>query len=100
MYAITATSYRAIASETDLLPGETAADEVPAATLEAIACAEARAQRDALLRACDWTVGADAPLTDEQVAAWRAYRQSLRDVPAQPGFPNSIEWPKPPGSAP
>lgn len=100
MYAITHTSYRAIVSADDLLAGETASETIPQTLLDAMACAEVRSQRDALLRACDWTVGADAPLTDEQVAAWRAYRQALRDVPAQPGFPAAIEWPMPPGKTP
>jgi hypothetical protein len=98
MYAITENSYRTIASADDLQPGETAATDIPAATLEAIASDEARAARDAALRACDWTVGVDAPLTANQVAAWKAYRQALRDVPEQVGFPSSIDWPAAPAT--
>ncbi len=30
-------------------------------------------------------------------SAWRAYRQALRDVPQQAGFPASINWPTAPG---
>lgn len=41
-----------------------------------------RRQRDALLAASDWTQTLDAPLTDEQRAAWAGYRQQLRDAPA------------------
>lgn len=52
-----------------------------------------RAQRDALLTACDWTQVADAPVDQ---AAWAVYRQALRDVPDQPGFPGVIDWPVPP----
>jgi hypothetical protein len=52
--------------------------------------AAARAQRDALLTASDWTQVADAPVDQ---AAWATYRQALRDVPAQVGFPESIDWP-------
>ncbi|EGJ20507.1 hypothetical protein RSWS8N_00475 [Cereibacter sphaeroides WS8N] len=64
----------------------------PPPDLEALA-AEARAHRDALLAACDWTQVADAPVDR---AAWAAYRQTLRDLPEQAGFPTGIAWPEPP----
>lgn len=54
---------------------------------------EARAKRDRLLSATDWTQIPDAPLTADQKAAYAAYRQALRDVPQQAGFPGVIEWP-------
>ena len=50
----------------------------------------ARTQRDALLIASDWTQVADAPVDQ---AAWATYRQALRDVPKQAGFPENIDWP-------
>jgi len=50
----------------------------------------ARAERDRLLAACDWTQVADAPV---DASAWAAYRQALRDVPQQSGFPENIVWP-------
>jgi hypothetical protein len=53
----------------------------------------ARAERDRRLAACDWTQVADAPVDREE---WAAYRQLLRDVPEQPGFPDSIVWPEEP----
>lgn len=56
----------------------------------ASAAASARAERDRRLAACDWTQVADAPVNR---AAWAAYRQALRDVPDQPGFPDAIMWP-------
>ena len=49
--------------------------------------------RGALLQQSDWTQLIDVPLTDEQRAAWVTYRQELRDVPNQPGFPEQIIWP-------
>ena len=49
-----------------------------------------RAQRNALLSACDWTQLADAPVDD---LAWAVYRQALRDMPDQPGFPANVVWP-------
>jgi len=41
-----------------------------------------RLHRDRLLAESDWTQTLDAPLTDEQQAAWATYRQQLRDAPA------------------
>ena len=55
---------------------------------------EARTQRDALLVESDWVVLPDAPVADEQ--AWKDYRQALRDVPQQTGFPTDINWPTKP----
>lgn len=49
-----------------------------------------RATRDALMMACDWTQVADAPVDK---AVWAIYRQALRDVPEQAGFPTVVEWP-------
>ena len=54
---------------------------------------ETRTQRDALLAASDWTQVPDAPV-DQQ--AWAEYRQALRDVPQQTGFPIDINWPSKP----
>ncbi|MFV0349666.1 MAG: tail fiber assembly protein, partial [Halodesulfovibrio sp.] len=55
-----------------------------------------RAKRDALLAACDFTQLPDAPLSTEQRALWVAYRQELRDIPLQAGFPNAVIWPTAP----
>jgi len=52
-----------------------------------------RAERDRLLTASDWTQIADAPVVSLE---WQSYRQALRDVPQQSGFPDDIEWPTPP----
>lgn len=49
-----------------------------------------RAQRNQLLADSDWTQVADAPVNQ---AAWVAYRQNLRDIPEQAGFPLSVAWP-------
>lgn len=97
MYAITGNSFRCIASESDLLPGEQAVSEVPAWFLDAIAGNEVRRQRDALLRACDWTQIPDNALTVELRQDWADYRQALRDLPEHPDFPD-CEWPTPPGA--
>lgn len=52
----------------------------------------AREQRDEKLIASDWTQIA-THLTTEQKNAWEIYRQALRDVPQQEGFPLLFEWP-------
>ena len=53
---------------------------------------EVRTQRNALLAESDWAVLPDAPVADEQ--AWKDYRQALRDVPQQAGFPEEVVWPQ------
>lgn len=55
-----------------------------------------RAMRNMLLLHSDWTQGADTPLTKERVSAWATYRQALRDITAQPGFPWDVQWPSQP----
>ncbi len=55
-----------------------------------------RAERDGRLAECDWTQMSDTPLDDEARAAWATYRQALRDVPQQGGFPDAVEWPNKP----
>lgn len=54
---------------------------------------EARKLRNSLLLQSDWTQVADAPVDQ---AAWATYRQQLRDVTSQVGFPDNIIWPEAP----
>ena len=96
MYAITQTGWRAITSADDIQPGETASETIPQSLLDYAVGADVRRQRDALIAACDWTQVPDAPLTAAKHAEWVTYRQALRDVPAQAGFPDTIDWPKNP----
>lgn len=53
----------------------------------------ARAERNARMAACDWTMLPDAPVTIAQRDAWMAYRAALRDISLQDGFPTDIQWP-------
>ena len=53
---------------------------------------EVRNERNQLLLQTDWMASTDVTLSD----AWRTYRQALRDVPAQSGFPNNVTWPTKP----
>jgi hypothetical protein len=52
-----------------------------------------RSQRNQLLTASDWTQVLDAPIDR---TAWAAYRQALRDITSQEGFPASVQWPNDP----
>lgn len=55
-----------------------------------------RVERDSRLAVCDWTQLPDSPLADEIKTQWKTYRQALRDVPEQEGFPDGIIWPDEP----
>ena len=76
-------------------PAQTAAEQEAAykAAKDAEQAKSVRDQRDRLLSESDWTQVADAPV-DKQ--AWAIYRQALRDVPEQAGFPWNVEWPQKP----
>lgn len=65
-------------------PADTRTDEEKATDI--------RRQRDSLLSATDWRASTDLTLSTE----WATYRQALRDVPSQAGFPNTIVWPSEP----
>lgn len=68
---------------------------VPVPTTEELA-AQVRSQRDALIAATDYLMATDYPLTDEKRQELTVYRQALRDVPEQSGFPTEIAWPTKP----
>jgi hypothetical protein len=55
-----------------------------------------REERSRKLAESDWTRLDDNGLSVEKKSAWAAYRQALRDVPSQPGFPWSVNWPSTP----
>jgi hypothetical protein len=74
--------------------GSIAAYEAPPQmTLEQIAEAQIRSQRNNLLDESDWTQVEDAPVDK---VAWATYRQALRDVPQQTDFPTEVVWPEKP----
>lgn len=50
--------------------------------------------RDALLKETDWTQAPDVP--EATRLKWQTYRQLLRDVPQQTGFPTNVVWPAKP----
>lgn len=59
---------------------------------------DAKSKRLSLLQASDWTDTASAPARLGQTLydQWQTYRQALRDVTGQPGYPFDIVWPTPP----
>ena len=67
------------------------AEQVEQERLEAV-IEQARATRDRLIAETDWMALSDVQMSD----GWAAYRQALRDVPEQPGFPDNIDWPEKP----
>ena len=52
-----------------------------------------RNDRNKRLADCDWTQLPDAPV---DTAVWATYRQELRDLTAQEGFPWEVVWPEAP----
>jgi len=77
---------------TDTEPAQTAAEQEAAykAIKDAEQAKSVRQSRNDKLKDSDWTQIADST-ADKQ--AWAAYRQGLRDVTAQQGFPWTVEWP-------
>jgi hypothetical protein len=55
-----------------------------------------RQTRDDKLKECDWRVIKALESNIPQDFQWAAYRQALRDVPTQAGFPWAVTWPDTP----
>jgi hypothetical protein len=65
----------------------------PGPTIEEQSVIE-RQNRDQLISDTDWTQASDIPQSTKD--KWAVYRQLLRDVPQQEGFPFNIVWPEKP----
>jgi Phage tail assembly chaperone protein len=85
--------------------GNPALEDPPPPTDEQVAVS-VRADRDARLAETDWlllrhqdetVVGKATTLTADEATTLVDYRQALRDVPTQAGFPHEIDWPQEPG---
>ena len=63
------------------------------ATKDAEQAKSVRTSRNDKLKECDWTQIADSTADK---TAWATYRQALRDITAQAGFPWTITWPDAP----
>ena len=62
--------------------------------LDASQAKSMRNQRDRLIAETDWTQGKD--IADSVSAKYTTYRQALRNVPTQSGFPWTVQWPTKP----
>ena len=83
---------------TDTEPAQTALEQENAykAMKDAEQAKSVRASRDTKLAECDWRVIKATETATTLDAAWATYRQALRDVTAQSGFPWTITWPDAP----
>jgi hypothetical protein len=71
-------------------------DDAPDAILAERTASQARAirsERNSRIGRCDWTQLPDATV---DTASWAAYRQQLRDLTKQAGFPWQVTWPSEP----
>lgn len=55
-----------------------------------------RIQRNNLLEQTDYLMMSDYPIESDRLAKVKIYRQALRDIPEQSGFPRTITWPDKP----
>lgn len=53
-------------------------------------------RRNILLNDSDYLMMIDYPISDEKKQEIKVYRQALRDIPQQDGFPDNIVWPEKP----
>ena len=67
----------------------------PVISDEALALS-AREKRDKLLTETDYLLMTDYPISADKLAEVKTYRQALRDIPEQAGFPRTITWPDKP----
>ena len=64
------------------------------ADLDAKASESVRTDRDAKLSESDWMVIKSAETGIALATEWATYRQALRDITAQDGFPHNVIWPE------
>ena len=83
---------------TDTTPAKTAAENEVAykALKDAEQAKSVRQIRDDKLKECDWIVIKNLEMNANIPGAWEVYRQALRDVPSQSGFPWTVTWPDAP----
>ena len=66
------------------------------AEYDTVLAASARQKRDRLIAATDYLVTPDYPIESDRLTKVKIYRQALRDIPEQAGFPRTITWPEKP----
>lgn len=65
---------------------------VPEPTLDELA-SQVRAERDMKIAETDYYMMPDYPSDPNNIEEMKAYRQALRDIPKQEGFPSKFTWP-------
>ena len=89
-------AYDARTNRVDTDSGEVISMDAPDQTEELARVA--RYRRERLLVLTDWVVTRAAERGESIETDWREYRQALRDVPQQAGFPSAITWPEAPSA--
>lgn len=74
-------------------------DEAAISAYDLYLANSAKTIRDKLLSETDWIVLKYSERGDTIPAEWKEYRQLLRDITLQSGFPTTIVWPTKPGGA-
>ena len=83
-------------TETEVTVTKASQEAAYTARKNAEAATAARATRDGLIASCDWMAIKAFEGGTTVSTEWATYRQALRDVSAQAGFPNDITWPEKP----
>lgn len=78
-------------------PARVVAQEAADAAAQPSAAQAAHMRRQAALAATDWVVVRAFETGQPVPEELKAYRQALRDLPTQAGFPDAVEWPTFPG---
>ena len=71
-------------------------DYVPTLIPDEVLAFEIRDRRNDLLTETDYLMQPDYPISEETRTALKAYRQALRDITKQDGFPKEVVWPEKP----
>jgi hypothetical protein len=71
-------------------------DDEAKAAKDAEQAKSVRQSRDDKLKETDWMVIRSAETSVALAAEWATYRQALRDITAQAGFPWEVTWPDAP----
>lgn len=79
-------------------PGKYREVQVAQEFWDAMDAASVRFKRNELLSDCDWVVVKSLETSTPVPQDWATYRQALRDIPQQAGFPHNVTWPTQPGA--
>lgn len=93
-------THKLVAQAPSLVNGTWVVTQLPVAKTQteidnddAVMASQVRVDRDSRLAETDWRVIKHLELNENIPGVWEVYRQALRDVPAQAGFPWEVNWP-------